>query len=183
MRHCPKCQVPFEVVRKTFAEVDVCPQCGGVFLDPGEGVATHGPASEGSFLVRDGRAHIVRKSAYHCPSSAHAPTPMDVYAIGFGADAIEIDYCPCCTGCFLDHGEGAALEAIEAVESRSGARFSAPPPIDRQSQAINQAQAEGNRSMFTAFVMDVALSAARGAQKLGEMNRHERQERRWRAKR
>lgn len=185
MRQCPKCHVDFHVVRKTFAEIDVCPQCAGVFLDPGEGVAIHGADSEASFLVRDGRAHIVRKSPYACPSSAHEATTMDVYAVGFGPTAIEIDYCARCAGFFLDHGEGAALDALDASEevtTSSGARFSAPPPIDNQAIAIEQAQRESQTGFFESFVTSLVTTAAQGMATMGEAHREERlrqRRRRW----
>ena len=182
MRACPKCQVPFQSTRRTFAEIDVCPQCAGVFLDPGEGVSTHGADSEAAFLVRDGRARIVRSSPYACPSASHEPTGMQVYAVGFGETAIEIDYCPRCTGFFLDHGEGAALAALEredeTVETSSGARFSAPPKLDRQSQAIAQAQRESSRGLFDVFVVDVLAAAGEGARNMEEAQRRARR-RRW----
>lgn len=183
MRQCPKCQVDFQIARKTFAEIDVCPQCAGVFLDPGEGLAIHGATSEASFLVRDGRAHVVRKSPYTCPSRTHEATTMDVYAVGFGHQAIEIDYCPRCTGFFLDHGEGAALDAMDSsdedVTTTSGARFSAPPAIDNQTRAIEQARSEGQRGFFETFVASVVSTAAQAATTMGEANReHRRQQRR-----
>lgn len=186
MRQCPKCKVDFQVVRKTFAEIDVCPQCSGVFLDPGEGIATHGADSEASFLVHDGRAQIVRISPYQCPSSAHEPTAMKVYAIGFGEGAIEIDYCPRCTGFFLDAGEGAALDALDAneVTTASGARFSAPPAVDNQAKAIAQAQEEGNKGLFATFVTDMFRSAAGALQHATSGDPHEsRLERRMRQRR
>lgn len=175
MRQCPKCRVDFHAVKRTFAEVDVCPQCAGVFLDPGEGVATHGASSEASFLVRDGRAHLVRSSPYACPSGAHEPTTMQVCAVGFGPSAIEIDYCPKCSGFFLDEGEGAALDALDASEDEgrttttaSGARFSAPPVVDRQSAAIDQARGEEGRSLFEMFAGDLLRSASEGARMVGD---------------
>lgn len=172
-RLCPKCSVPFQVTRQTFAEIDTCPQCGGAFFDPGEGASTHGAAGEASFLVRDGRARIVRISPFACPNAAHEPTPMQVYAVGFGESAIEVDYCPRCAGFFLDRGEGAALAAIEArpdvVETASGARFSAPPALDRESQAIEQARAQSDKSFFELFAFDVLSAAAQGAR---ETSRH-----------
>jgi Zn-finger nucleic acid-binding protein len=181
MRQCPKCKVDFQAVKKTFAEIDVCPQCAGAFLDPGEGVAVHGQDAEASFLVREGRAHIVRKSPYQCPSTLHVPTQMDVHAVGHGPSAIEIDYCSACGGFFLDHGEGAALDALEAeeVKTSSGAKFSAPPPVDRQAQAIEQARAGGG-SFFGAFAEEVLRFAAAGAAVVadGVPRRHPRR-RRW----
>ncbi|AKF10145.1 hypothetical protein DB32_007294 [Sandaracinus amylolyticus] len=172
--------MPFQAMRRTFAEIDVCPQCAGVFFDPGEGVSTHGADGEAAFLVRDGRARIVRNSPYTCPAGTHEPIGMQVYAVGFGESAIEIDYCPRCTGFFLDCGEGAALAALErgddTVETSSGARFSAPPKVDRQAEAIAQAQRESSRGLFDVFVVDVLEAAQQGARAMEEAERR----RRWR---
>ena len=181
-RSCPKCAVPFQVTRHTFAEIDTCPQCGGAFFDPGEGASTHGAASEASFLVRDGRARIVRVSPFTCPNPAHEPTGMQVYAVGFGESAIEIDYCVRCGGFFLDRGEGAALAALEArpelLETASGARFSAPPAVDRHSRAIEQARAQNDKSFFELFVLDVIEAVGQAARTLGDGSRPRR--RSWR---
>lgn len=110
---------------------------------------------------------------------------MKVYAIGFGEGAIEIDYCATCTGFFLDAGEGAALDALDAneVTTASGARFSAPPAVDNQSKAIAQAQEEGNKGLFATFVTDMFRSAASGLQSMGEMNERSMSERRRRRRR
>lgn len=182
-RNCPKCSVPFQVTRHTFAEIDTCPQCGGAFFDPGEGASTHGAAGEASFLVRDGRAQIVRVSPYACPNTSHEPMAMQVYAVGFGENAIEIDYCVRCAGFFLDRGEGAALATLEArpelVETASGARFSAPPPLDRQSQAIDQARTEGGKSVFELFAVDVIEAAGRGMRDLARPDARRRRRRWW----
>lgn len=179
MRRCPKCHVDLEVVKKTFAEIDVCPQCGGVFLDPGEGASLHGSDGDGSFLVEDGRAHVVRISDYSCPSTDHPPATMKVYAIGFAERSIEFEHCPTCKGFFLDHGEGAALDALESrdVTTGSGARFSAPPAVDRQSIAIDQARADGGKGFFETFVTDLFTSAARGGQVLDANGRKARRRR------
>lgn len=36
---------------RQFAEIDVCPQCGGAFFDLGEGVATVGAEAEPLSLI------------------------------------------------------------------------------------------------------------------------------------
>lgn len=156
-RKCPRCRVAFEIVRKTFAEIDVCPRCGGLFLDRGEGMALHGADSDASFLVEDGRAHLVRKSDLVCPNETHGPTAMDTYAVGFAEDAIELESCPSCKGVFLDRGEDAEIEAREGNEVRTatGARFSAPPETDRQALAVEAARAEKNESLFSRFFGDL----------------------------
>lgn len=162
MRSCPKCKVPFDVLQKTFAEVDVCPQCGGVFLDPGEGVSMNGADSDGSFLVADGQAKLVRRSQLECPATEHPTSFMDVYAMGSGTDAIEFEHCPRCKGFFLDKGEGAALDALDAAEVRgaTGARFEQPPEagLDRQALAIAQSREGSGKSFFMDFVTDCLRS-------------------------
>lgn len=169
MRQCPKCQVDFQVARKTFAEIDFCPQCEGVFLDPGEGVSMNGADSDGSFLVADGHAKLVGKSRFKCPSTGHATTTMDVYTMGSAEHAIEFEHCPECKGFFLDKGEGPALDALDAAEitGASGARFTAPPGADRQSQAVEQARSASSRSFFQDFVGDCLKFAAQGVAVVG----------------
>lgn len=181
MRRCPKCKVEFQIVRKTFAEIDVCPQCGGVFLDAGEGVAIHGAEADASFLVKDGRAHLVRASELACPSSAHPATAMNVFAIGFGEQSIEFEHCGACHGVFLDHGEGAAMEAMERTEQEvttaTGARFSAPPATDRHAAAVDAVRAEKGRSFFEVFVTDFLRGAARAGAALADAEPHRRHRR------
>ena len=94
-----------EIVKKPFAEIDVCPQCYGIFLDRGEGTALHGADSDASFLVEDGRARLVRPSDYACPNGAHAPALMEVFAVGYDADLVEFEHCRTCKGVFLDRSE------------------------------------------------------------------------------
>lgn len=131
-----------------FAEVDVCPQCGGAFFDLGEGVAVVGAEAEPQFLIRDGKAHRVGRAEIRCPAhatetggdyrSAPKTTPaadapqMELYRVGEGELAVEVDYCPACGGFFLDAQEDVALldlaRGVErAIETETGARFAAPP--------------------------------------------------------
>jgi len=167
-RHCPKCRVDFQVVRTTFAEIDLCTQCGGVFLDPGEGVAEHG-ADDASFLVADGRAVRVRRSELFCPATEHVATGMDVYAMGESGSTVEFEYCQRCHGVFLDKGEGAALDALDSrdaagtleIQGATGARFAAPgSEVDRQSIAIERTRAAGDRSFFKDFLFDCVRAVA-----------------------
>lgn len=158
-RQCPRCRVDFEPVKKPFAEIDLCPRCGGIFLDRGEGVALHGADSDPSFLVEDGRAHLVRPSELACPSAAHGPLAMQVFAVGFGGDAIEFEHCPGCRGIFLDRGEDQELEDVAGRDagftSATGARFSAPPTVDRQALAVDAARSEKDRGLLATFFRDL----------------------------
>lgn len=133
---------------RQFAEIDVCPQCGGAFFDLGEGVATVGAEAEPRFLIDDGRATKLGPAPIRCPAHAtedggdyrSGPTlapasdapQMDLYRVGEGEGAIEVDYCPACGGFYLDADEDAYLFDIardveHTIETASGAQFAAPP--------------------------------------------------------
>lgn len=152
-----------ETHRREFAEIDLCPRCGGAFFDPGEGVAVHGAAAEPSWLVEDGEAVKKGRAQVRCP--AHAvqtasdyrespkamPAPdapwMDLWVIGDGEAAVEVDLCPTCGGFFLDPGEDLALLDLAAgveqtIETESGARFAAPPGHVQQ-ESVDQARHRG----------------------------------------
>lgn len=169
-------------VRKVFASVDVCPSCKGAFLDRGEGVATAGQAVEASFLVDDGAAKRRGVGELLCPAE-HAETKMIVYVVGDGEDAIEIDVCPLCSGFFLDDGETEALNALDdgipttEVVTDSGARFSAPPALDRQEAALDAVRAERGKdgtSLFAAFAADFLKVLARPRTRRHRRERRER---------
>lgn len=184
-RTCPRCRVALEIVKKPFAEIDVCPRCGGLFLDRGEGMALQGADSDPSFLVEDRRAHLVRKSELVCPSEAHAPIALDTYAIGFGEDAIEFESCPTCKGIFLDRGEDESLEARAGHEVRTatGALFSAPPATDRQALAVEAARVEKDESFFARFFGDLLRGTGqvlRDGAEAAERRRYRRRRRRHR---
>jgi Zn-finger nucleic acid-binding protein len=140
-RACPRCHVPFGELKKPFATLDACPQCGGIFLDPGEGAALHGADSDPTFLVKDGKARLVGDGELRCPSEAHPPRTMRIYAIGGGDDAIEIDACPACGGVFLDRGEDRAIEA--RISGVPASPFEAPPRSN-QEIAIAELQASAD---------------------------------------
>lgn len=183
MRQCPKCRAGFESVQKTFAEIDVCPQCAGVFLDPGEGASLQGTDTEAEFLVKDGRATRLRTSHLSCPSDRHDPVRMEIYGIGPAEARIEIDVCPSCWGVFLDDGEMAALDALEAAEVRTegGATFAAPPRTSNAERAIADARAKHDRSFFVDFVGDAVRALGATAHDMvtnpGAPRRHPRRKR------
>ncbi len=152
-----------DVHRRQFAEIDVCPRCGGAFFDAGEGASVHGAAAEVRWLVDDARATRQGRAEVRCPAhavetasdyrdvpkampAADAPW-MDLYLVGDAELAVEVDLCPTCGGFFLDAGEGLALLSLAAgvekqIVTESGAVFSAPPS-DNQAQAVDQARHRG----------------------------------------
>lgn len=154
-----------EVHRRTFAELDVCPDCGGTFLDPGEGAAVHGAGAEATFLVQDGNARKIGPSALRCPAHDEPAAVMGLYRVGVGDDAIEIDHCAACGGVFLDAGEDVALLELAAhaervIESRGGARFAAPPDAAHV-DVVDAQREEGGKSLFGELVRGLLWGATR----------------------
>ena len=114
-------------------EIDICPSCRGVFLDPGEAEA-QGVDTAALFGGARGAAIPVGVSTRLCPVHAQ---PMHTFRIvGSDGGTVDVDRTECCGGIFLDPGEqgdfAAAAEraawlANGAVRSSSFAS-SAPGP-------------------------------------------------------
>ncbi len=161
MRQCPRCSVPFQSQRRTFAEIDTCPQCGGTFLDPGEGITALGHHDDLRAVVDRGDAMLVGHSTLGCPTG-HGP--MTVYRFGDAAQPVEIDVCNTCGGAFFDAGE---TEIIAEIQARAGeavrSSFAAPPSSGRTAQdaAIESARNEGGRSAFSSFFSDLVGGLSR----------------------
>jgi Zn-finger nucleic acid-binding protein len=156
MRQCPRCNVPFEPQRRTFAEIDTCPQCAGTFLDPGEGVTALGHHDDLRAVVDRGDAKLMGSSQLGCPTG-HGP--MTVYRFGDAESPVDVDVCNTCGGAFFDAGE---TEIIGDIQKRAGevvrSSFVAPPSNGKTAQdsAIEAARREGGRSAFASFFSDLA---------------------------
>lgn len=133
--------------KRTFATIDVCPNCHGTFLEAGEGVSAFGPEAEVKFLIDDGRAHAVGTSQRKCPSGHGA---MATFAIKKADGSVEVDLCEECGGFFLDAGEGEALAAIDAAPPGT---FAGPPRMSAHDLAIESVRQSGD-SFFARFVTD-----------------------------
>ncbi len=146
-----------------FAEVDICPRCGGAFFDPGETMAVHSASAEPAWLIEAGRARSGGKSELCCPAHDE-PLPMTIYLVGDEAAPVEIDYCPRCGGAFLDDGEGglltdAALSSQrDAVQGATGATFAAPPG-EANEQVVDEARARKGRGFFAEFLRGIVDAA------------------------
>jgi Zn-finger nucleic acid-binding protein len=104
---CVKCSSILD--RATFQglEVDLCPKCGGLWLDRGEITqAAHLPEKELSRL-RD----LLRGSSGPPPVPTENKAPCPVLL-----GKVHVDYCGTCHGIFLDRGE--LLDAIDAVRAK-----------------------------------------------------------------
>ncbi len=180
-RQCPRCHVPFELLKKAFATIDTCPQCGGLFLDPGEGMALHGADSDPTFLVKDGRARQVGTSELACPNTSHPRRVMEVYAVGPDDAAVEIDHCGTCGGVFLDAGESEALEArMSAAPAQATLERTsfASPPGENQERAIQEARASSGKGFFTNLLTTLVEVGAVAGGGLAASQRYGRRHRR-----
>jgi Zn-finger nucleic acid-binding protein len=112
---CVKCTSVLD--RATFEglEVDLCPRCGGLWLDRGEITrAARLPADELDRL----RTHL-SATTVDAPLEASHPVPcpacegkLSEVVLG----NVHVDYCSTCHGIFLDRGE--LDEALTAVRAR-----------------------------------------------------------------
>ena len=119
---CVKCNSVLD--RATFEglEVDLCPRCGGLWLDRGEVTrAARLPETEISRLRKlmtesDEPPPLPTESAANCPA---CDGQLSEVLLG----TVHVEYCSSCHGIFLDRGElEEALQAVRERESGTTAR-------------------------------------------------------------
>lgn len=102
-RICPVCEVPMKSRSDADITMDVCPQCGGVYLEEGElnAMAT-GVSGDIEHLTADDIDNDDRFPNRHCPN-CRAVTMRKMELVGYSG--VVFDYCESCHGFFLDRGE------------------------------------------------------------------------------
>ena len=112
---CVKCNSILDKATFQGLEVDLCPKCGGLWLDRGEiARAAKLPEAElarlrGLLTGKAGPPPVPTEAVAPCPA---CPGSLSEVMLG----AVRVDYCTRCQGIFLDKGE---LEgAVEAVRER-----------------------------------------------------------------
>ncbi|MBI3927448.1 MAG: zf-TFIIB domain-containing protein [Armatimonadetes bacterium] len=117
---CPSCR---KVVMKlhrdpdTGLEIDVCPECQGLWFDPGElRKFFTSKALRGQFFLDDYVQNLqtigytINTRARGCPRCRCALEEKEV-------GGVQVDLCPRCDGLWLDHGE---LKRLVKKQERGG---------------------------------------------------------------
>jgi len=110
-RTCPRCLAALTPAHNQHLQVDLCRQCGGVFLDQGElaRIVRKSPddlehlehlAAPAATLVTDAGRGLMR-----CPACG---TQMESYQYA-ACSGITLDCCPACSGIWADDGELGAI--------------------------------------------------------------------------
>lgn len=136
--------------------IDVCPDCEGIFLSPGEAEKVHG-VNHAEAFAEGGFATLVGPSELECPGHEDG-MKMAVYTVSALAEPVEVDVCAACGGLYLDPGEGAVLAQVARIARISdedeasvtrpegSGRFLPPPDVDAQARVIADARREHGRS-------------------------------------
>jgi len=109
---CVKCTSVLDKSKVGDIEVDLCPDCGGLWLDAGEIERLNSAASTEVAALRTALASSSAQAApsdttAHCPACSAALREVVLGPVG-------VDVCTGCKGVFLDRGElDQALAAVK----------------------------------------------------------------------
>lgn len=117
MRNCPNCLTAMQTRRTQRADVDLCPRCAGIYLDPGEGEALGLDMA----MLLGFNARALGGSERTCPDHAQA---MQTFAVTTPGGELTVERAACCGGVFLDAGEAGQLRS-----SAPGAAATATPSV------------------------------------------------------
>jgi len=116
---CLKCTSVLDKARIDEIEVDLCPSCGGLWLDHGE--IEKLARKQGGEIDRLRRLLTSHKGPPPVPSDITSACPSctaNMKEVVLADDKLKIDFCTRCKGVFLDRGEvDAALKAIKDAKA------------------------------------------------------------------
>jgi Zn-finger nucleic acid-binding protein len=115
---CPQCQTAMQKEVDPDITTDVCPSCGGVWLDKNElNALASGMAGDIEYCSIDEKAHEDKYVVRRCPKCAG----RDLRKINLlrYSDVI-FDFCPECEGFFLDKGEARDMNIYLAGLAEEG---------------------------------------------------------------
>jgi Zn-finger nucleic acid-binding protein len=119
---CPSCEQSLSKRLSHYVEVDVCKNCGGLWLDHGEFDALVARRFVGHEAERDMAQHTFVKATkvLHCPVDRG---PM----VGVEFDGLELDYCHECRGIWLGGKERERLSSHASEHPFHDAQVKLPP--------------------------------------------------------
>ena len=119
--NCPRCQRETALQKLKNTEVDVCPDCGGMFLDHGQLNRVAEPTAgdlEYSTVHRESFHHddtFVPTSCPRCPVVEMQKVEFNIYT------GIILDYCARCEGFWLDGDELKRInEEVRRLDEEAG---------------------------------------------------------------
>lgn len=112
-RSCPRDKAPLREERAGRVNVDVCPECQGVFLD---GIEVERVIGDVKLVLELSHMQGKVQEDLRCPA---CDATMSLNTI----DGITLDHCRVCLGVWLDRGE---LERLASRSLTSFARAGAP---------------------------------------------------------
>ena len=114
MFECPRCVGKLRTQSAEGVEIEVCDNCGGIWLDANE-LKELSSKTEKTPLSSENCAFepTEGKGEMHCPKCSECPLDTFIYAFDSG---IELDRCPQCQGIWLDKNE---LEQVSALMSKN----------------------------------------------------------------
>lgn len=99
---CPNCHTEMKKVSEPDITTDVCPNCGGMWLDKSElNILATGMAGDIEYCSIDQEKHADRFPVRKCPKCHQDMRKVNLLAYS----EIVFDFCPTCNGFFLDKGE------------------------------------------------------------------------------
>lgn len=120
-RICVACGADMEARPSFGIEIDICPRCGGVFLDGGE-AEMQGVDTSALFGVAARDLGLTNR-----PCPAHR-TAMRRFRLDGARGPVDIERADCCGGIFLDPGEQGELAAAAAHAARLAGHVQPPMP-------------------------------------------------------
>jgi Zn-finger nucleic acid-binding protein len=108
---CVKCTSVLDKARVGDVEVDLCPSCGGLWLDHGEIERLGRGKSDDLTRLRSALSGTDQPDAASDTTTSCPACPGQLKEVDLGP--VHIEYCNKCHGIFLDKGE--LDEAVQAV--------------------------------------------------------------------
>lgn len=124
-RVCPVCRIGLNASHSASIELDVCPNCHGIWFDAGEFDALLGRQLAGQDVEGTvDRASFVRMEGVPCPSN-HGQM------LGFPFGPTELEFCRTCRGFWVSASARAVLSTLQPVQ-----RPEAEPVVRNQALVV-----------------------------------------------